>query len=69
MLDYVYERCPDIVETILSYCCQTLNNVNLGLYLPRWGHSHLGVIQGGFTSMGLLTPQGLVVDWRCCDGC
>jgi len=63
VLDYLLDRIdevhPDIqVETILTYCCLSLNNSNLHQYLPRWKHRKLGIMQGGATSMGLLTAQG-----------
>lgn len=51
------------IDTVLTYCCGTLNNNQLPKYLPRWKHRHLGIIQGGAASMGLLTPQG-PQDWH-----
>ena len=59
VIDYVvnaYDGGP--IDSILSYCCYTLNNTGLTEYLPRWRHAGIGVIQGGATSMGLLTPGG-----------
>jgi L-galactose dehydrogenase len=52
-----------VIDTILTYCCYTLNNTGLTEYLPRWKHRRLGIIQGGVTSMGLLTPGG-PPDWH-----
>mmetsp|Transcript_39386 Transcript_39386/g.77493 ORF Transcript_39386/g.77493 Transcript_39386/m.77493 type:complete len:408 (-) Transcript_39386:121-1344(-) len=53
----------NMIDTILSYCCYTLNNTGLEAYLPRWKHRGIGIIQGGATSMGLLTPGG-PQDWH-----
>ena len=52
-----------VIDTILTYCCYTLNNTGLIEYLPRWKHRGIGIIQGGATSMGLLTPGG-PQDWH-----
>ena len=51
------------LDSILTYCCYTLNNTGLQEYLPRWKHAGIGVLQGGATSMGLLTPGG-PQDWH-----
>lgn len=66
VLDYCVERSGEAgidVECILSYCCYTLNCTTLELNLPRWKHRGIGVVQGGATSMGLLTPGG-PQDWH-----
>ena len=58
VVDYVMEHSTVDIEAVLSYCCYTVQNTNLEQYLPRWKHQNIGIIQGGATSMGLLTPQG-----------
>jgi L-galactose dehydrogenase len=72
VLDYVIEQVDGpaslanenrIIDTILTYCCYTLNNTQLTEFLPRWKHRGIGIIQGGATSMGLLTPNG-PQDWH-----
>jgi len=63
VVDYVLEHSDADIESILTYCCYTIQNVNLEQFLPRWKHRNLGIIQGGATSMGLLTPQG-PQDWH-----
>jgi len=74
VLDYVLEQVDGpaalgksnetrVIDSILTYCCYTLNNTQLTDYLPRWKHRGIGVIQGGATSMGLLTPSG-PPDWH-----
>ena len=63
VVDFVLEQSSADISTVLSYCCYTLNNTNLLQYLPRWKHRNLGIIQGGATSMGLLSPQG-PQDWH-----
>jgi L-galactose dehydrogenase len=67
VMDFVLDRVDEVkdveIDTVLTYCCGTLNNNQLPKYLPRWKHRHLGIIQGGAASMGLLTPQG-PQDWH-----
>jgi len=63
VIDYVLEQTNYEVDTVLSYCNYTLNNVNLSQFLPGWKARDLGIIQGGAMSMGLLTPQG-PQDWH-----
>ena len=63
VLDFVLEQSSTDISTVLSYCCYTLNNTNLLQYLPRWKHRNIGIIQGGATSMGLLSPYG-PQDWH-----
>lgn len=50
VVDYVLEHSssvnPDIdIETVLSYCCYTLNNTQLDQYIPRWRHRGIGIVQ------------------------
>ena len=52
-----------VIDTVLTYCCYTLQNEGLAEFLPRWKHRGIGIIQGGATSMGLLTPGG-PQDWH-----
>lgn len=46
------------IEYVLSYCCYTLINDTLSTYAKNWTDAGITIIQGGVTSMGLLTPQG-----------
>ena len=63
VLDFVVGKYQGKIDSILTYCCYTLNNTGLSEYLPRWRHGGIGVVQGGATSMGLLTPGG-PQDWH-----
>ena len=63
VLDYVIHHTDVPIETVLTYCCYTLQNTELLTYLPSWKHKQIGVIQGGAMAMGLLTPQG-PQDWH-----
>jgi len=58
VIDFVLDNSHVDVETVLSYCCYCLNNTNLQMYIPRWKFQGIGIIQGGSTSMGLLTNHG-----------
>ena len=56
-LDYLISNSEDI-DYILSYCCYTLLNNTLEKYVDKWTKKSVKIIQGGVTSMGLLTEQG-----------
>ncbi len=55
-LNYISENFN--IDFILSYCCYTLINNSLIKYCDIWKKRNIKIIQGGVTSMGLLTPQG-----------
>lgn len=55
-LDYV--RTNFDIDCIMTYCCYSLINNSLINYIPKWKSDNITIVQGGVTSMGLLTPQG-----------
>jgi L-galactose dehydrogenase len=55
-LNYVSDNFK--IDYILTYCCYTLINNSLTKYSDKWKEQNIKIIQGGVTSMGLLTPQG-----------
>ncbi|HYD83802.1 MAG TPA: aldo/keto reductase, partial [Opitutus sp.] len=60
----VLDRVPDgQVETVLSFCRYTLNDISLEPLLPYFAQKGVGVINASPTGMGLLTPRG-VPDWH-----
>lgn len=55
-LDYVSSNFN--IDCIMTYCCYTLINDTLLKYISKWKSNNIIIVQGGVTSMGLLTPQG-----------
>lgn len=55
-LDYVSSNFN--IDCIMTYCCYTLINDTLTNYISKWKSNNITIVQGGVTSMGLLTPQG-----------
>ena len=45
------------VDTVLSYCHYSLNDMTLASLLPYLEEKSVGVINASILSMGLLTPQ------------
>jgi L-galactose dehydrogenase len=62
-LDYVIKKSNVKIDTVLTYCNYTLFNDTLNLYSKDWLRKGIKIIQGGVTSMGLLTTQG-PQDWH-----
>ena len=60
-LDYIIYNYP--IQYVLTYCCYTLINDSLKNYAPKWKDKGVTIVQGGVTSMGLLTPIG-PPDWH-----
>jgi aryl-alcohol dehydrogenase-like predicted oxidoreductase len=61
---YVINHVPaGTVESILSFCHNTLNDDSLTDYLDYFEFQHIGVINASPFSMGLLTERG-VPDWH-----
>ncbi|CAG9464025.1 unnamed protein product [Pedinophyceae sp. YPF-701] len=56
---YVLDRVPaGTVDTVLSYCHNSLNDTALSDFMPYLKQKGVGVISASPLSMGLLTPQG-----------
>ncbi|ETO07061.1 hypothetical protein RFI_30331 [Reticulomyxa filosa] len=59
VLDHVMSRFGyQHIDTVLTYNSHILFNNQLLNYLPRWKKHNIGIIHGGTTGLGLLTPQG-----------
>ena len=58
-IDYVARKYGyDKISTILTYCQYNLTDESLNHFMPRLKKYDIGIMQGGVTAMGLLTPQG-----------
>lgn len=55
-LDYIRSKFD--IDCIMTYCCYSLINNTLLNYVSKWKNDNITIVQGGVTSMGLLTPQG-----------
>ena len=62
-LDYIITNSIINIDTVLVYCTYNLFNTTLDNYSQKWKQLGITIIQGGVTSMGLLTNQG-PKDWH-----
>ncbi|KAK9832647.1 hypothetical protein WJX81_006924 [Elliptochloris bilobata] len=61
---YILDRAPaGLVDVVLSYCHNTLNDRTLLPLLPYFKSKGVGVISASFSSMGMFTKQG-AADWH-----
>jgi len=59
VLDHVMNQFGyDKVDAIITYNSHILFNNELLTYLPRWKKYNIGIVHGGVTGLGLLTPKG-----------
>ena len=63
VLDYIVTRSSIKIDTILTYCNYSLHCNLLNNYIDKWISQNIKIIQGGCTSMGLLTDKG-PPDWH-----
>jgi len=61
IFQYVADRTE--IDTILSYCRYSLNDMSLGDMLPYFKKKQIGVVSASPLSMGLLTRRG-APDWH-----
>ena len=58
VLDYIITNSSIKIDTILTYCNYSLHCNLLNNYIDKWISQNIKIIQGGCTSMGLLTNKG-----------
>ena len=63
VLDYIINNSYIKIDTILTYCNYSLHCNLLNDYINKWLELNIKIIQGGCTSMGLLTNNG-PPDWH-----
>ena len=58
VLDYIIIHSTIKIDTVLTYCNYSLHCNLLDNYITKWTSNNIKIIQGGCTSMGLLTDKG-----------